>query len=71
MLNERASITAFKRSPKYRMYAMTSDGKNMRKKPSGLELTGRDSGHSLRNNVHRHHILTRELTSTQREIVHV
>ena len=50
---------------------MTSDEKNIRKKSSGLELTGRESGQSLRNTVHRHHILLRELKSTQRETVHV
>jgi hypothetical protein len=46
---------------------MTSDGKKIRKKPSGLELTGRESGQSLRNTVYQHHILKRELPSAQRE----
>ena len=64
MLNDRASITAFN-AVRNTGYAMINDGKNIRKKPSGLELTGRESGQSLRNTVHRHHILTGELLSAQ------
>jgi hypothetical protein len=64
VLNDRASITAFN-AVRNTGIAMTKDGKNVRKKPSGLQLTGRESGQSLRHAVHRHHILTGELPSAQ------